>query len=94
MSLSRSPAIAPLTAVVFDDLQWADPATLDLITYAARSPREARVTLILAARVDETAPDSPIRRGLRRRAAADRWRESPPLGTLAMTKRADCSTTW
>ncbi len=52
----------PLIAILLDDLQWADAATLDLITYAARSPRESRIALILAARVDETGADSPIRR--------------------------------
>jgi DNA-binding CsgD family transcriptional regulator/tetratricopeptide (TPR) repeat protein len=60
--IDRVAADRPVTAVMLDDLQWADPATLDLITYVARSPREARVSIFLAARVDEAAADSPVHR--------------------------------
>ena len=52
----------PLVALLVDDLQWADPTTLDLLAYLARAPRESRVLLVAAARLDEVGLDAPLRR--------------------------------
>ena len=52
----------PLVALLVDDLQWADPTTLDLLAYLARAPRESRVLLVAAARLDEVGQDAPLRR--------------------------------
>ncbi len=46
-------------ALVVDDLHWADPGTIDLVTYAAATLSAERVTLILTCRDDTgTASDS------------------------------------
>ncbi|MBA2381359.1 MAG: AAA family ATPase, partial [Chloroflexi bacterium] len=52
----------PLVVLLVDDVQWADPTTLDLLAYLARAPRESRVLLVIGARLDEVAPDAPLRR--------------------------------
>jgi DNA-binding CsgD family transcriptional regulator len=52
----------PLVALLVDDVQWADPATLDVLAYIARSARESRVLIVVTARLDEAAADAPIRR--------------------------------
>jgi DNA-binding CsgD family transcriptional regulator/tetratricopeptide (TPR) repeat protein len=52
----------PVVAVFLDDLQWADSGTLDLIAYMARSLREGRVLIALAARIEELSSAAPLRR--------------------------------
>lgn len=43
--------------VVVDDAQWADPASMDLISYVARNIAGHSILLILAHRPDEDLPD-------------------------------------
>jgi DNA-binding CsgD family transcriptional regulator len=52
----------PIVAVLLDDLQWADPGTLDLVSSVARSFREGRIVLGLAARLEETSVEGPLHR--------------------------------
>ena len=51
----------PLTRVlVFEDVHWADNATLDLIKYLGRRAAILRVVLILTMRSDEIGSDHPL----------------------------------
>ncbi|MBE8524339.1 AAA family ATPase [Amycolatopsis sp. H6(2020)] len=54
--LERLSAGAPLLLVV-DDLQWADPASVDLFTHLIRRPPDAPVLLVTALRPRQTAGD-------------------------------------
>jgi DNA-binding CsgD family transcriptional regulator len=42
-------------ALVVEDVQWADPATLDLLTYLASTLGRSRLTLLITMRSDEPA---------------------------------------
>jgi DNA-binding CsgD family transcriptional regulator len=52
------------TLVVFEDIHWADEATLDLIKFLGRRIQRAPVLMILTYRDDELGPDHPLRRVL------------------------------
>lgn len=54
-------AITEPLVVVLEDLHWADPSTLDLVTYLARSMGAERYVLVLTARLDETPRDHRLR---------------------------------
>ncbi len=54
--LERLSAGEPLLLVV-DDLQWADPASVDLFTHLLRRPPDAPVLLVTALRPRQTAGD-------------------------------------
>ncbi|WIX93032.1 AAA family ATPase [Amycolatopsis sp. DG1A-15b] len=54
--LERLSAGVPLLLVV-DDLQWADPASVDLFTHLIRRPPDAPVLLVTALRPRQTAGD-------------------------------------
>ena len=47
--------------IVFEDVHWADEATLDLIKYLGRRIGETRALLLLTHRDDELAPRHPLR---------------------------------
>ncbi len=48
---------------IFEDLQWADPSTLDLLSATARRRATARAMVIMTKRpVDMAAPNHPLRR--------------------------------
>src|SRR6185437_4461216 len=49
------------TIVVFEDIHWADEATLDLIKYLARRMHRTQALLILTYRDDELTKDHPLR---------------------------------
>jgi DNA-binding CsgD family transcriptional regulator/tetratricopeptide (TPR) repeat protein len=49
------------TIVVFEDLHWADEATLDLVKFLARRIHNVPVLLILTYRDDELGKDHPLR---------------------------------
>ena len=54
--LERTP-----TLVVFEDMHWADEATLDLLKYLGRRIQHARAMLIVSYRDDEVGPRHPLR---------------------------------
>lgn len=51
-----------MVSVHVDDVQWADATTLDLLAYLARAPRESRVLVVIAARLDDLPHDAALRR--------------------------------
>jgi DNA-binding CsgD family transcriptional regulator/tetratricopeptide (TPR) repeat protein len=52
------------TALVLEDVHWADSATVDAITFLARRVRTLHVLLVLTVRSGEVAPDHPLQRAL------------------------------
>ncbi len=49
--------------MVLDDLQWADPSTLDLLDYVMAAPARARLLVVGAYRQDELDDDEQARLG-------------------------------
>jgi len=49
------------TLVVFEDLHWADEATLDLLKYLGRRIQRSRAMLVVTYRDDEVDPRHPLR---------------------------------
>ena len=49
------------TLVVFEDMHWADEATLDLLKYLGRRIQRARALLVVSYRDDEVGPRHPLR---------------------------------
>jgi len=49
------------TLVVFEDLHWADEATLDLLKYLGRRIRSTRTMLAVTYRDEEVGPRHPLR---------------------------------
>jgi DNA-binding CsgD family transcriptional regulator/tetratricopeptide (TPR) repeat protein len=49
------------TVVVFEDMHWADEATLDLLKYLGRRIQRARAMLVVSYRDDEVGPRHPLR---------------------------------
>ena len=49
------------TALVFEDVHWADEATLDLIRYLARRLQRHPALVLVSYRDEELAPDHPLR---------------------------------
>jgi DNA-binding CsgD family transcriptional regulator/tetratricopeptide (TPR) repeat protein len=49
------------TLAVFEDLHWADEATLDLLKYLGRRIHRARAMLVVTYRDDEVGPRHPLR---------------------------------
>jgi predicted ATPase len=65
----------PLNVVVVEDVHWADEATMDLLRFAGRRLREARVLLVVTFRDDDLAADDQLRVALgelARRSGVDR----------------------
>jgi len=52
------------TILVFEDVHWADNATLDLVKYLGRRMPVLRALLVLSYRSDEAGPDHPLRQVL------------------------------
>ncbi|MGK9233711.1 AAA family ATPase [Inquilinus limosus] len=52
------------TVLVFEDVHWADNATLDLVKYLGRRMPVLRALLVLSYRSEETGPDHPLRQVL------------------------------
>ncbi|WP_225766620.1 AAA family ATPase [Inquilinus sp. Marseille-Q2685] len=52
------------TVLVFEDVHWADNATLDLVKYLGRRMPVLRTLLVLSYRSDEVGPDHPLRQVL------------------------------
>ncbi len=49
------------TLVVFEDMHWADEATLDLLKYLGRRIQRVRAMLVVSYRDDEVGPRHPLR---------------------------------
>jgi DNA-binding CsgD family transcriptional regulator/tetratricopeptide (TPR) repeat protein len=49
------------TLLVFEDMHWADEATLDLLKYLGRRIQRARAMLVVSYRDDEVGPRHPLR---------------------------------
>jgi DNA-binding CsgD family transcriptional regulator/tetratricopeptide (TPR) repeat protein len=49
------------TLIVFEDMHWADEATLDLLKYLGRRIQRARAMLVVSYRDDEVGPRHPLR---------------------------------
>ena len=57
------PAAGRRTAiVVFEDVHWADAATLDLLRYVGRRIQRIRALIIVTWRADEVGADHPLHR--------------------------------
>lgn len=63
-SLERLGAAGGPTAVVVEDVHWADEATLDWLTYLARRLKSRSTLVLLTYRDEEVASDSPLRTAL------------------------------
>lgn len=79
------------SVVVFEDLHWADEATLDLVRFLGRRLAGIHVLLIASYRDDELGPDHPLRLLLGDLApvAAVRRVAVPPLSSGAVARLAD-----
>ena len=60
MGIFRELAATP-SLVVFEDVHWADEATLDVVRLFARRATDAAVLLVLSYREDELDPSHPLR---------------------------------
>ncbi|HEY2463675.1 MAG TPA: AAA family ATPase [Steroidobacteraceae bacterium] len=49
------------TLIVFEDMHWADEATLDLLKYLGRRIQRTRAMLVVSYRDDEVGPQHPLR---------------------------------
>jgi len=56
--LGRAP---PVSVAVFEDVHWADDATLDVLKYVSRRIRQTTTLLIVTYRDDEVGPAHPFR---------------------------------
>jgi DNA-binding CsgD family transcriptional regulator len=79
----------PPTMVVFEDLHWADEATLDLLKFAGRRIRQTRGLFIITYRDDEVGPGHPLLHvlGELRHGSVQRL-ELPPLSEVAVRELA------
>jgi hypothetical protein len=55
-------AAAPPTALVVEDVHWADDATIDVLGYVARRIESVPAVLVLSFRDDELGPAHPLQR--------------------------------
>ena len=67
--------------LLFDDLQWADQVSLDLLDYFVRSTGNLRVLVGCSYRTEDTGPDSPLHKMLGK-LNRDRLLESLPVKSL------------
>jgi DNA-binding CsgD family transcriptional regulator len=82
-----SGAIDRPTVLAFDDLQWADELTLEVIGELARLGRDRQLLLLVAYRLDEL-PHGSIHREWRSRLLTQRLGEEVKLGRLDATDTA------
>jgi DNA-binding CsgD family transcriptional regulator/tetratricopeptide (TPR) repeat protein len=75
--------------VVFEDMHWADEATLDLLKYLGRRIHRTRAMLVVTYRDDEVGPRHPLRFVIGDLPRANTYRMSlSPLSELAVAKLA------
>jgi DNA-binding CsgD family transcriptional regulator len=75
----------------FDDLQWADNLSLEILTELARATRDRPLLLVGAYRTDELAPGSMLRQW-RSRLLAQRMAEEARLAPLTREETAQMTT--
>ena len=73
---------------LFEDMQWADPSTVDLISVTARRPATANAMVILTKRPDGVAPGHPLR-SLKSELLTHRLCREITLGPLSESDMAD-----
>ena len=84
--LSRA---SPRTLAIFEDVHWADEATLDLLKYLVRRIGKTRSLLVLSFRDDEVDAAHPLRRLLGELPARSARRlRLPPLSETAVARLA------
>ena len=82
-------AAAPPTALVVEDVHWADDATLDVLGYLARRIEPVPAVLVLTFRDDELGPSHPLQRLLGALAGRPVRRLAlPPLSRTAVQRLA------
>lgn len=86
-------AAARPTVVVFEDVHWADEATLDLLRFLGRRVGSLAVLCIATYRDDEVGPTHPLRIALGDLATSAAMRRMllPPLSAAAVRQLADRS---
>ncbi len=80
-----------LTVLVFEDVHWADEASLDLIQFLSRRVRDCRMLLLATYRDDALGRDHPLR-SLLGEVGTHRWARRislPPLSQSAVTELAE-----
>ena len=79
-----------VTALVFEDVHWADEGTLDLVRYVARRLQRRPALVLVSYRDEELAPDHPLRLVLDALAPERVARRIalPPLTTAAVARMA------
>jgi DNA-binding CsgD family transcriptional regulator/tetratricopeptide (TPR) repeat protein len=82
-------AAAPPTALVVEDVHWADDATIDVLGYVARRIEPLPAVLVLSFRDDELGPSHPLQRMLGALAGRPVRRLAlPPLSRTAVRRLA------
>ena len=82
-------AAAPPTALVVEDVHWADDATIDVLGYVARRIEPVPAVLVLTFRDDELGPSHPLQRLLGALAGRPVHRLAlPPLSRTAVQRLA------
>lgn len=86
-------ACLPYAALVFEDVHWADEATLDLLRFMGRRIRRTRVLLLVTYRDDEISTGHPLRPCLAQLSAERSTRrvDVPPLTAEGVALMAEGS---
>ncbi len=63
LGLSRKANTRPL-CIVFDDLHWADPSSLDLLLYVSRNTRNSGILILCSYRIEEAGARPYLRKAL------------------------------
>lgn len=83
--------LPPGSLLVFEDVHWADHATLDLLTFLVRRSASLRMVIALTYRSDETGPDHALTRLLGALPATSTTRlEVGPLSVASVGELARC----
>ena len=82
----RGSAVRP-TVYAFEDLQWADDLSLDVIAELARTIDGRRIAVLATHRRDDTPTDAPLR-AWRARLLTQRWAEEVRLDRLTQAQTA------
>jgi DNA-binding CsgD family transcriptional regulator/tetratricopeptide (TPR) repeat protein len=91
--LQCASAVDGMAALVVEDAQWADEATLDLLRFMARRVAKLPVLLLVTFRDDALAPSDPLRLALGELAGQRYTRriDLPPLSAVGVRRLAEGS---